>query len=360
MSADLLMPKLGLNMTEGMVASWAVTPGAYVSHGDILFTVETDKITTEIEAVGDGEIVEIIVPAGQTVAVGTAVARWTGGTVGDVSSEEGARAREPVTVAPSPESLVAATGRTGDRILATPYARRRARELGVALETVDGSGPRGRIKTVDVEKVAETKLAPEPLEPIAEAPASQQTGTATKAVLETTAEPFYWISAFANAKAVFSLLETLDPDRMRGVDISTIAAAAAACVHGGAMVLIENGQTLLFPTTHSLRFSDIAAGVDAERRPPTPEDPAAAVRTMHSAGICGSAPVANAVFTLTVGGLTDLFRPDSNGTPNPRCRVGLTLSAYPSELTEEDADALLNQIKEMIETPALLLLGRSP
>ncbi len=351
MSADLLMPKLGLNMTEGMVASWAVTPGARVSHGDILFTVETDKITTEIEAVGDGEIVKIMVPEGQTVAVGTPVARWTGGAAGDVSPEGSAPPAEPATVAPSPPPPLAAIKAAGERIVATPYARRRARDLGVALETVVGSGPRGRIKAADVEKVASAKLTPEPLESTAETPATQQTGAATakQGAAETTAEPFYWISAYADAGAALSLLDSLDPDQASGVDISSVAAAATACAHGGAIVLLEQGRPRFFPAMHSLRLTGIAVGVDAECRPPTREDRAAAIRIIHAPGVCGSAPVVNSVFTLVVG-----VAPESGSG------IGLTLSAYPSALSEEDAGDLLSRIKEIIETPALLLLGRSP
>src|SRR5215469_2388961 len=76
--SDLTIPKLGLTMTEGLLAEWRVEPGQHVHQGDVLFVVETDKIANEIEAQSDGVIKEILVPAGETVPVGAAVARWTG------------------------------------------------------------------------------------------------------------------------------------------------------------------------------------------------------------------------------------------------------------------------------------------
>ncbi|XHK22434.1 2-oxo acid dehydrogenase subunit E2 [Bordetella pertussis] len=75
---DLLMPKLGLTMTEGMLIEWSVTSGAEVKAGDSLFVVETDKVANEIVAQADGTLAEILVAAGETVPVGTVVARWTG------------------------------------------------------------------------------------------------------------------------------------------------------------------------------------------------------------------------------------------------------------------------------------------
>jgi pyruvate dehydrogenase E2 component (dihydrolipoamide acetyltransferase) len=73
----MVMPKLGLTMTEGVLAEWHVKPGDRVERGQVLFVVETDKIANEIEAPGAGEIVEILVENGETVPVGAPLARWT-------------------------------------------------------------------------------------------------------------------------------------------------------------------------------------------------------------------------------------------------------------------------------------------
>ena len=88
--SDLVMPKLGLTMTEGVLAEWRVGPGEAVRAGDVLFVVETDKIANEVEAPSDGEMVELLVEPGATVPVGTPLARWTGaGLAPDGGSGDG-------------------------------------------------------------------------------------------------------------------------------------------------------------------------------------------------------------------------------------------------------------------------------
>ena len=71
---DIVMPKLGLTMTEGRLAEWKVKPRQQIRQGDILFVVETEKIANEVEAESAGEIAEIVVPAGEVVPVGAVVA----------------------------------------------------------------------------------------------------------------------------------------------------------------------------------------------------------------------------------------------------------------------------------------------
>lgn len=150
---DLIMPKLGLTMTEGTLASWEVKAGSRVSAGDLVFVVETDKIATDINAPGDGEVLEILVEQGETVPVGTPVARWTGeGSLvditeaADVETLPAASAPEP-TPKPQPQHApvtsvpLAPSGQA--RIVASPYARRLARRQGLDLGTVKGSGPGG-------------------------------------------------------------------------------------------------------------------------------------------------------------------------------------------------------------------------
>src|SRR3954447_13204982 len=126
---DLVMPKLGLTMTEGLLAEWRVTPNQRVRPGDTLFVVETEKIANEVEAEREGVIGEILVPAGEVVPVGAVLARWATGAAAPAKP---------------------ASNGAGGRIVATPLARRLARERGLDLHAVAGSGPRGRVKAQDV------------------------------------------------------------------------------------------------------------------------------------------------------------------------------------------------------------------
>ncbi|WP_333903990.1 biotin/lipoyl-containing protein, partial [Achromobacter insolitus] len=135
---DLLMPKLGLTMTEGMLIEWSVAAGDEVKAGDPLFVVETDKVANEISAEADGLIGEILVQAGETVPVGAVVARWTGpGQSADLESNvvaEDETASAPVQSG----ATLAEPASGGGRIVATPLARRLARELEVDLASVGG------------------------------------------------------------------------------------------------------------------------------------------------------------------------------------------------------------------------------
>jgi pyruvate dehydrogenase E2 component (dihydrolipoamide acetyltransferase) len=74
MAYRIVMPQLGLTMEEGTVTSWLKKPGEWVEKGDILFTVETDKVEMEVESMGSGYLGEIQIPLGQTVPVGTLLA----------------------------------------------------------------------------------------------------------------------------------------------------------------------------------------------------------------------------------------------------------------------------------------------
>src|SRR5438093_7684003 len=132
------MPKLGLTMTEGMLAEWKVAPGDGVAVGDVLFVVETDKIANEIEATESGTINALLVEPGDVVAVGATVATF-------VTDQQGKAA--PVIEQPS-------------RVIATPLARRMASESGVDIASVAGSGPRGRIMADDISATLQAQPAP--------------------------------------------------------------------------------------------------------------------------------------------------------------------------------------------------------
>ncbi len=158
--ADLLMPKLGLTMTEGTVARWVAAPGQKFAAGDVIVIVETDKIANEIEAPAAGELIAQHSTEGEVVPVGTPIARWQL----DAASSRPTKASTQAEV-PTPERAYAAeivariTAADAGRIIATPYARRLAREASLALDNVDGSGPRGRIKAADVLRALQARPA---------------------------------------------------------------------------------------------------------------------------------------------------------------------------------------------------------
>ena len=175
MAIELKMPALSPTMEEGTLAKWLVKEGDEIAAGDILAEIETDKATMEFEAVDEGTIAKIEIPEGsEGVKVGTVIALLAGDgeDAGEVAAsaepEEAAAApvqkeapkkTEPKKTesAPAKQSKAAApAARTapkadGDRIIASPLAKRIAEQQGIDLSAVTGSGPNGRIVKADVE-----------------------------------------------------------------------------------------------------------------------------------------------------------------------------------------------------------------
>jgi pyruvate dehydrogenase E2 component (dihydrolipoamide acetyltransferase) len=153
---NLLMPKLGLTMTEGALTEWRVEPGQRVRQGEVFFVVETEKVANEIEASADGCIGEIRVLAGASVPVGEVLATWT--NAGWLASAAADPAR------PTASNVSALTIRgdapVGSRVVATPLARRPAKQAGIDLHTLSGSVPNGRIRAHDDQAAAGGRTAP--------------------------------------------------------------------------------------------------------------------------------------------------------------------------------------------------------
>jgi len=183
MPVEIVMPKLGLTMTEGLIVEWRKKEGDPVKKGDILFVLETEKVTYEVEAPEEGTLGKILVKEQETVPVGAAVAYLLkpGESAVEVTAAPAAAPKaEAASPAPAatPAAPAAATA-AGGRVKATPLAKKVAKELGVDLAAVAGSGPGGRILREDVEKAkaagvqapAAPAAAPAPAAP-AQAPAA--------------------------------------------------------------------------------------------------------------------------------------------------------------------------------------------
>jgi pyruvate dehydrogenase E2 component (dihydrolipoamide acetyltransferase) len=190
MPIELKMPALSPTMEEGTLAKWLVKEGDAVSSGDILAEIETDKATMEFEAVDEGTIAKILVAEGTDgVKVGAPIAILAGDG-DDVSATpapakadpapapkkepEVAKAPEkaPVETPPAP-AAPASPAKGGDRIKASPLARRLAEAQGIDLSTITGSGPGGRVVRADLgDKAggAAAKLAPSPALQVQAAP----------------------------------------------------------------------------------------------------------------------------------------------------------------------------------------------
>lgn len=164
---DILMPALSPTMEEGGLAKWLVKPGDKIEPGQVIAEIETDKATMEVEAVDEGEVEELLVAAGtQGVKVNTPIARLKG----DAAAAPKATAMQPPAVpAASPPTkanghapMPAAARTEGERLRASPLARRLAEQAGIDLSQLQGSGPHGRIVRADVERVSAKSPSPAP------------------------------------------------------------------------------------------------------------------------------------------------------------------------------------------------------
>ena len=243
MSTEVKLPSLGQGMESGIVVRWLKKEGDAVSKGDPLYELDTEKVTQEIEAEIDGVLAKIVVPEGE-VAVGTTLALIEADGAGDgaAPTAEAApeREQEPEPEqepeqkpepepeptpngAPQPEAAAApgpSTPASGERdrptpLKASPLARRIARERGVDLAGVRGTGPDGRILAEDVEKAPTGAPAPAPGAPAApseDAEVVQLTSvrkTIAKRLTEAWAAPVFQLGVSADMAEALALRERL-------------------------------------------------------------------------------------------------------------------------------------------------------
>jgi pyruvate dehydrogenase E2 component (dihydrolipoamide acetyltransferase) len=200
MAIQIEMPKLSDTMTEGTLIKWHKKVGDSVEIGDILAEVETDKATMEMEAFDEGTITEILIQEGEKATIGATLAVLDGDDAGTAPAPTAAPAAEaapkteaaPTATAAAPAPAPVKTGE-GERIKASPLARKVAGDLGVDLSALSGTGPAGRIVRADVEAAKGTKPAAKSNE------ASAAAGLAAAAKARTTAPAPAAASAPASA-----------------------------------------------------------------------------------------------------------------------------------------------------------------
>ncbi len=177
MPTEVIMPKVDMDMASGKLAVWHVAEGETVKKGAALFDIETDKAAMEVEAPATGRLHHILAAPGETVDVGRPVAfiYAEGEAVGQSPAAAPVTAVEekPAAVAVPPVVAAQVIGPDSADLRATPVARRLAREGGLELASITGTGPRGRIQRADVEAaVARAKPGPvvELARPVVEVP----------------------------------------------------------------------------------------------------------------------------------------------------------------------------------------------
>lgn len=391
-SLPLLMPKLGLTMTEGVLAEWKVAPGDAVRPGDVLFIVETDKISTEIEAAEAGVIEALHAKDGDLLNVGDVVGSWI------------TEAAPPAEPAVSPAPVAEPTG----RIIATPLARRIAVEAGLRIETVSGSGPRGRIMADDVTAALQAKPAPPEARPEASPEAPPETmasahgerlplGQFQKVTARRLTEakrdiPHFYVFAEADVTELLAARISLNADASMGkltVNHFIITAVARALTTMPEVnrvwaddallalnrvdvgMAVEGPKGLVAPVLRDLGdcgVDDVAqaatALVDKARAgrlsPDALQGGATSVSNVGMFGVTGLVPIINPGQStiLGVGRNQPVFRPDEQGRPVLRQVLSLTLSCDHRVIDGALAARFLQTIQHGLEAPLSLLRRR--
>ena len=288
MSSNVTLPRLGQGMETGTIVRWLKSEGENVEKGEPLYELDTEKVTQEVEAEASGVLLKILAGEGEEIEVGKAIAVI--GEEGedvpegedapeaeaedatevseDEAQEEGSpaqeredereRGREEAPEGPSePEQRVESTN--GGRVKASPLARRIARERGIELASLRGTGPEGRIVAEDVERASATGAATAAAAPSGEIEVvklNQMRKTIARRMTEAWEAPAFQISMSADMTASIRLREALLAQVQEGglrptySDILTKVVAVALMRHRDVNAHFAGDSVKLFPTAN--------------------------------------------------------------------------------------------------------------
>jgi pyruvate dehydrogenase E2 component (dihydrolipoamide acetyltransferase) len=273
MATEVKLPRLGQGMESGTIVKWLKSEGEPVEKGEPLYELDTDKVTQEVEAEASGVLLKIAIPEGE-VEVGKTI-----GFIGDqgesVAAEEApAKAEkpkaepkreeeedEPAPAAEEAEATQPSNGSTNGRIKASPLARRIARERGVDLAQIRGTGPDGRIVAEDVERAqAEPETAasnsllqaPVPSGEDESRPLSKIRKTIARRLTEAWTVPAFQLTVnvdMTRANELVTKQRKLNPDvRITVTDVLTKLSAQALMRHRDMNVQYSDDALLVFPS----------------------------------------------------------------------------------------------------------------
>ncbi|MDX2707586.1 dihydrolipoamide acetyltransferase family protein [Streptomyces sp. PA03-6a] len=285
--AELLrMPEIAANTAEAILESWNVGVNTPYAAGDSIVTVETEKAVVDVEAESDGVLLRLLVDAGTTVPVGTPIAVWgsphePASAVDElVASLGGGQAPVTASAASAPPGAVApaptgAAGDGGERLFASPLARRLARELGVDLNAVAGSGPRGRIRRTDVEAAAArpsrqeaaapadtgaenaARPAPAAAPRFVDVPNTRMRAAIARRLTESKRDtPHFYLRGSARVDALLALRQQINAGQGVRVSINDLLVKAIASAHTGVPAM-----NVQWNDTSIRHFSDVDIAV---------------------------------------------------------------------------------------------------
>ena len=412
MRRELLVPKLGLTMTEGVLVEWMLKPGDAFKVDQGLFVIESEKAANEIGAEAEGVLLETTAEAGATLPCGAVIGYWDDGVAGEIGEvAEPGEVGQPAVAAPTPSTFVS-TGRAAEtpsastRIPVTPLARRLAQQKAVDLSGVVGSGPRGRIRAKDVLALAAQVTAPvQAIRSAVPAPApalASVAGTlrAPSALERTVAQrltaakqeiPHFYLSVEAEMTAVMNLRKQINAAQSRQrltLNHFVLAAVGQAleampevnCVWTDDGILslassdvgmaVNTDKGLMVPVLRAVgrqSLSGIAkSSLELIERAQNSRLSSAEMQggaiTVSNAGMHDVTYMASIInpgqsMILGVGSIREVFRPDDNGQPVIRREMGMVLSADHRVLDGVSALKFLKLVVQGLSQPMGLLVA---
>jgi pyruvate dehydrogenase E2 component (dihydrolipoamide acetyltransferase) len=264
MANEVKLPRLGQGMEAGTVTKWLKSEGDSVEKGEPLFEVDTDKVTQEVESDFAGVLLKIALPEGEA-PVGQTIA-YIGEAGEEVTAAQPPKQEAPKEAeapkkeeAPEPQAAepVAGTGTTNGRVKASPLARRLAKERGVDLRGIQGTGPEGRIVAKDVEGAGAQAGAPAAATPSAEVeqvPLTKIRKTIARRLTAAWEAPVFQLTVSADmtrANELVARVRELDPDvRVTVTDLLAKVCAMALMRHRDVNVQYGEDALLKFPTAN--------------------------------------------------------------------------------------------------------------
>lgn len=278
MAVGIFMPKLGMSMKEGTVVEWLKKKGDKVKKGESIAVISSDKIETDIEAPQDGVLLDILVEQDETVEVGKVI-----GYIGQEGEKPDDQSNETPQETPKQamQEVAASVGtiepnRTSRHMLrVSPAARKLAREAGIDLSHIKGSGPKGRITKADVEKAIQLKQAS--LQPVHEKQTIAETTEITAERKDVTVKPVTGMRKVIATRMFASLQQTAqltihmkadvtellelqkklreelqdEPDiKLTITDFIARATILALCIHKRMNSLYQNGHIHTYDSVH--------------------------------------------------------------------------------------------------------------
>ncbi|QHE83890.1 dihydrolipoamide acetyltransferase family protein [Hydrogenophaga sp. BPS33] len=404
MRRDLLMPKLGLTMTEGTLAEWLVRPGQRFEAGDSLFVIESEKAAIEVPADAGGTLLEAGAAVGQTLAVGTVIGSWDDGSAqtsppaarpAPSAAKPPAEAVAPAPVPPPTPAPLTAGAPPSARIIASPLARRVAAQRGVDLAGVRGSGPRGRIRAADVPEAvvgAPTGVATvAPANGVLTRPTAVESTIARRLVQSKQQIPHFYLAADVEVSALMALraeLNAAQAGQRFTLNDFLLAAVGRALAELPQVNRVWTDEGIL-----SLPTPDVGIAVNTERglvvpvlrdagRLPlselarqsrsaieraragrlSPADMSGGCITVSNAGMHDVTSMTSIInpgqaMILGVGSVREVFRPDIQGQPALCREIALVLSADHRLLDGVAAAQFLKQVRGLLARPLALLVA---